>query len=90
MASTVYLALQANDETRPIIEAVQEDNPHAEVEVFPAMVKINAPGKLVVRRETVEEKLGREWDVRELNVNMISISGNVDETEDEFILEWKN
>lgn len=86
----VYIALQNNEDARPIIEAIEQDNPHATVNHFPAMVKIDAPGKIVVRRETVEELIGREWDPQEIHVSLVSISGNVDETEDEFILERNN
>ena len=87
--NTVYIALQNNEEARPVIEAIEQDNPQAVIEHFPAMVKINAPGRLVVNRETVEEHIGRDWEVGELHISLISISGNVDETEDEFILERK-
>jgi len=87
--STVFLALQTNDETRPIIEAIERDNPHAVVNRYPAMVKIDAPGRLVVRRSTVEEVMGVEWELQSFHVNLISLSGNIDETEDELILEWK-
>ncbi|MGH8758398.1 MAG: MmoB/DmpM family protein [Burkholderiales bacterium] len=86
----VFLALQANDETRSIINAITGDNPHATVAHFPAMVKIDAPGHLVVRRSSVEEQMGRDWDVQELHVNLISLSGNIDETDDEFRLQWRD
>ena len=82
----VFIALQANDGTRPIVEAIEADNPHARIADFPAMVKIDAPGHLVIRRASVEERLGRDWDVQELHLNLISLSGNIDETEDEFRL----
>lgn len=87
--STVFLALQTNDETRPIIEAIERDNPHAIVNRYPAMVKIDAPGRLVVRRSTVEELMGVEWELQSFHVNLISLSGNIDESEDELVLEWK-
>jgi phenol hydroxylase P2 protein len=54
------------------------------------MVKINAPGVLVIRRESVEAQIGRAYDLREMQLNLISLSGEVDETEDDFTLEWKN
>jgi phenol hydroxylase P2 protein len=54
----------------------------------PAMVKIDAEGKLVVRRETIEELIGRPYDLQELQVNLITISGNLDQTDDEMILYW--
>lgn len=88
--STVFIALQANEETRPIIEAIELDNPEAVVNREPAMIKINAPGRLVIRRETIEEQIGREYDMQELNVNLITLSGNVDEDEDALTLTWSN
>jgi len=56
----------------------------------PAMVKINADGRLVVRRETIEELIGRDYDLQELQVNMITMSGNLDQTDDEITLFWKS
>lgn len=88
--STVFLALQTNEETRPIIEAILQDNPSAAVDEQPAMVKINADGRLVVRRETIEELIGRDYDLQELQVNMITMSGNLDQTDDEITLFWKS
>jgi phenol/toluene 2-monooxygenase (NADH) P2/A2 len=85
----VFIAFQANNDTRPIIDAIQADNPQAEVQEMPGMVKINAPGRLVVRRESIEEQAGRAFDLREIHINLISLSGEVDEGEDAFILEWK-
>ena len=88
--STVFLALQTNEDTRPIIEAILQDNPNAVVDEQPAMVKINADGRLVVRRETIEEIIGREYDLQEMQVNMITMSGNLDQTDDEITLFWKS
>ncbi|HAF56109.1 MAG TPA: monooxygenase [Thauera sp.] len=88
--STVFLALQTNEDTRPIIEAILQDNPSAVVDEQPAMVKINADGRLVVRRETIEELIGRDYDLQELQVNMITMSGNLDQTDDEITLFWKS
>ena len=43
MSDKVFIALQNNEEARPIIEAILDDNPHAVLHEFPAMVKIDAP-----------------------------------------------
>lgn len=86
--STVFLCLQANDDTRGVIEAIAQDNPEAALDWQPGMVRITAPGTLVVRRETVEAEMGREFDLQELHINMISLSGHVDETDDELSLSW--
>lgn len=88
--NNVFIALQNNEEARPIIEAIEQDNTDARVEYAPAMVKIDAPGRLVVRRETVEDLIGRDWDPQELHVNLISLSGNIDEDDDEFVLRRGN
>jgi len=42
----------------------------------------------VVKRETVEEKLGRDWDVQELHLNLITLGGHVDEDDDQLSLTW--
>lgn len=84
----VFIALQANNDTLPIVEAIRADNPAAEVLEYPGMVKVNAPGELVIRRASIEEQVGREFDLRELQLNLISLSGEVDETDDAFTLAW--
>ncbi len=89
MAHPVFIAFQANDESRPIVDAIEADNPHATVMAYPAMVKIDAPGRLVIKRESIEERIGRHFDLRELHLNLISLGGNIDESDDEFILQWK-
>jgi len=86
--SKVYLALQDNDDSRYIVEAIIEDNPEATVINQPAMIRIESEGELVVRRETVEEKIGRDWDVQELHLSLITLGGNVDEDEDQLSLSW--
>jgi len=88
--STVFIALQANEDTRPIVDAIVIDNPDCTVNRQPAMIKIDAEGKLTVRRETIEEQLGRAFDLQELQVNLITLSGNVDEDEDTLTLCWNS
>jgi phenol hydroxylase P2 protein len=88
MASNVFIALQNNSEAQPIIEAIVEDNPNAVVNETPGMVKIDCPNRLVVKRESIEEKLGRDFDLQEIHINLISLGGNIDEDEDELVLAW--
>lgn len=83
---SVFIALQANDESRAIVDAILADNPLAVQADFPAMVKIDAPGRIVIKRESVAERLGRDWDLQELHLNLVSLSGNIEETDDEFSL----
>ena len=84
----MYLILQDNDVSRYIVEAVEEDNPEVTVIYQPAMIRMEQENLMVVKRETVEEKLGRDWDVQELHLNLISLGGNVDEDEDRLELSW--
>ena len=86
--STVFIALQTNEDTRQVIEAILQDNPSAVVDEQPAMVKINAEDRLVVRRETIEELIGRPYDLQEMQVHMIPMSVNLDQTDDEMTLFW--
>jgi phenol hydroxylase P2 protein len=86
--STVFIAFQTNDDSRPIVESILADNPTAVLDEQPAMVKVNAEGKLVVKRESIEERLGRPFNLQELQLNLITLSGHVDETDDEFTLSW--
>jgi phenol hydroxylase P2 protein len=50
--SNVFIAFQANEESRPLVDAIVADNPEAQVVYSPGLVKIDAPNRLVVRRET--------------------------------------
>ncbi len=86
--SNVFIAFQTNEETRSIVDAILADNPHATVNQQPAMVKIDSPDQLVVRRSTVEEHMGRPFDLQELHINLITLTGHIDETDDEFTLSW--
>jgi phenol hydroxylase P2 protein len=88
MADKVFIALQNNSEAQPIIEAILQDNPDAVSNESPGMVKIDCPGRLVVRRETIEEKIGRDFDLQEMHINLISLGGNIDEDDDEFVIAW--
>lgn len=88
--SNVFIAFQANEETRPLIEAIEIDNPHAIVNRQPAMIKIDAPNELVIRKATIEEQLGRDFNLQELQVNLITLSGHVDEDDETFTLRWNS
>ena len=88
--STVFIALQTNEDTRPLIEAIEIDNPHAVVHRQPAMVKIDAEGTLVIRKSTIEAQVGRDFDLQELHINLISLTGHVSEDDDTLTLSWNS
>lgn len=86
--SKVFIALQLSDDSRSIVEALLADNPQAQIEEQPAMVKISAEGRLTLKRQSVEACMGRSFDLQELHLNLITLSGNIDETDDSFTLSW--
>lgn len=88
--SNVFIAFQDNEESRPVIEAILADNLQATAVHSPGLVKIDAPGRLVVRRASIEEIVGRPFDLQQIQVNLVTLSGRVDEDDDEFSLSWLN
>ncbi|MDR0780178.1 MAG: MmoB/DmpM family protein [Pseudomonadales bacterium] len=86
--SKVFIAFQDNEEARPVVEAILADNPQADAVYSPGLVKINAPGHLVVRRATIEEQTGRPFDLQQIHVNLVTLSGHIDEDDDQFTLSW--
>lgn len=88
--SNVFIAFQKNEESRAIVEAIVADNPNATINEQPAMVRIDAPGRMVIRRASIEQQIGRSFDLQEMHINLITLSGHIDESDDEFVLEWKH
>lgn len=88
--SNVFIAFQDNEDSRPIIEAILADNAQAQATYPTGLVKIIAPGRLVVRRETIEELIGRPYDLQQLQVNLVTLSGHLEEDDDQFSLKWNN
>lgn len=88
--SNVFIAFQRNEETRCIVDAIVADNPAAVVNFQPAMVRIDVPDTMVIRRSTVEDQMGRPFDLQELHINLITLTGHIDETDDDFTLSWKH
>lgn len=88
--SNVFIAFQANEESRPIIDSILADNPQAEVAYSPGLVKIDAPNRLVVNRETIEEEIGRDFDLQEIHINLVTLSGHIDEDDDQLTLSWEH
>ncbi len=88
--SNVFIAFQDNEDSRPIIEAILADNAQALATYPTGLVKIDAPGSLVVRRATIEELIGRTFDLQQIHVNLVTLSGRIDEDDDELSLSWSN
>ncbi len=88
--SNVFIAFPSNEESRPLVEAILADNPAAQAVHSPGLVKIDAPNRLTIRRQTIEEITGRPFDLQQLHVNLLTLSGHIDEDDDQFSLSWKH
>lgn len=86
--SNVFIAFQHNEESRPVIDAIVADNPAAVVVHSPGLVKIDAPDSLTIRRATIEEQTGRPYDLQAIHVNLVTLSGHIDEDDDQLTLSW--
>lgn len=90
MAQVASITLLHNVDARPIIEAIMAGNPGVRVLNMPGAVKLDCDDEIVVKRASVEERLGRNWDPQEIHLVLISMAGNLDEDDDQFALSWKH
>lgn len=87
----VGIDLQESEENRALIEAIRSDNPDMTVRHLPGLVKLQSPGEIVINRETVEERLGREWETGEFQLAIVSYAGNFSEyDDDQIIVKWEH
>lgn len=82
------ITLLNNDDARPVIESIMEDNPGVTTLNMPGAIKLDCDKKLVIKTATVEEKIGREWDPQEIHMIVVSMSGNLDEDDDSITIGW--
>ncbi len=82
--SKVFMIFQDTADARPFIHALEQENPAATVIHQPGLVRIEAMGELSMTREVVAEQAGRDIDLQELHLTLISLSGNIDEDDDYF------
>ena len=89
-ASIALLNIQATEDGRAIAEAIREDNKGVIITNKPAMIQIERAERITVKASTVSEALGRDWEPEELQLVLISLGGQIEETDDEFIVYWNN
>lgn len=86
---SVGVDLQDNDETRALVDAIEADHPDATVRRMPGLVKISVPTELVIRRSSVESRLGRDWDTQEFQMSIITYSGHIADWDEDLIrIKW--
>ncbi|MCL6625362.1 MmoB/DmpM family protein [Alicyclobacillus shizuokensis] len=75
--------------TDAVVEAIQQDNPGVELVDFNIYVKVKAPQRMIIRRQLVEDILGRNWDLQELHMVMASYFGFIEEWDEEkLVIRW--
>jgi len=88
--SNIFIAFQANEESRSLVDAILADNPNATAVYSPGLVKIDAPNSLVIKRESIEAQIGQRYDLQQMQVNLVTLSGHIDEDDDQFTLSWNH
>jgi phenol hydroxylase P2 protein len=74
-----------------IIAAIEEDNEGVLVDDFMVYKKVKAPNKMVLKRETVEEHLGADFDMDSVHIVMSSCFGFITEwDEEQLIIQWED
>jgi len=87
----VGVDLQENEESRALVEAIEADNPDLTIRHMPGMIRLTAPGQLVINQASVEQRLGREWETHEFQLAIISYFGEFAEWEDDrIVIAWKH
>jgi len=78
--------LFAGEVGRAVIEALREDNPELEVRDWGAYLRASAPMRCVLRRATVERRLGGPFSLPgDLERIMPSCQGRISIAEDEVV-----
>ena len=86
---TVGVDLQENEENRSLVEALEADNADCSVQHFPGLVRITSPTRIVINRDSVESRLGREWETHEFQLAIVSYFGHIaDWDDDQIVIQW--
>jgi phenol hydroxylase P2 protein len=87
----VGIDLQDSVEHRGLIDAIKADNPELTIRSLPGLLKLQAAGRIVINRETVEQQLGRDWDTGEFQLAIVSYAGNFSEWDDDrIVVSWEH
>ena len=76
--------LRSGEMAQVIVEALQEDNPDKELRVsdHSGYIRVEGPEGLILRRDTVEQVLGRPFRMQEMEIVMTGFSGKIETTTD--------
>ena len=70
------------DVAQAAVEAVEWDNPDKEITIDDkgAYVRISADHELILTRASMEEALGRKFEMREIEIRLGSMAGQIEVT----------
>ena len=87
----VAVDLQESEENRALIDAIRADNPEMTIRHLPGLVKLQSAGQIVINRESVQNRLGRDWETGEFQLAIVSYAGNFTEWDDDrIIVKWEH
>ena len=74
--------VRAGEVAQAVAEAMELDNPDKEVIVDDkvAYLRISVENECILRKDTMEEVLGRSFEMRELEINLASFAGQIETT----------
>jgi len=78
--------MRQGDLAKAVAEAAEADNPGKAIQVEDkvAYVRVQTDNEMILRRQTIEEMLGRPFSMMELEVDLSSFAGRID-THDDFV-----
>ena len=87
----VGVDLQDSEDTHALVDAIEADNPGAEVVHMPGLIRVTMPGELVIRRDSVTGQLGRDWQTHEFQLSIVSYFGTIAEWDDDkIVIKWEH
>ncbi|MBB2891951.1 MmoB/DmpM family protein [Flexivirga oryzae] len=82
---------EGSDDNRFLVEAISADNPEAVVTSMPGLMRVQAPGRMVINRDSVEQRLGRPWETHEFQLAIVSYFGQIAEwDDDQIVIGWQH
>jgi len=78
--------MRAGDVAQAVVEAAEMDNPGKEIQVEDklAYLRISTDDEMIITKESMEECLGRSFEMRDLEINLSSFAGLIDADSDRF------
>ena len=72
--------VRAGDVANAAVDAAEVDNEGKELFIDDnlAYIRMAAEGEFILKRETMEEMLGRSFEMRELEINLSSFAGQIE------------